>query len=128
LALIVYSLYVSPGELGNRVIDVEIKKDSDWYRIEPRRTEILSAEMVSDDSNTKTSTVAVNTPISYFLEYQVDSSRGFKHFFVRSTVRNRNLYVFTVQCEQDSYPQLKPTALRLLRSFKILEDAALPSS
>jgi len=97
--------FSSPVDLAARVIDVEKKKDADWYIIEPRRTKVLDA--VQQESS----------PISYILNYQVDSSRGFKRYIVKTAVNNKMLYVFTVQCNEESFDEVKPLAMELIDSF-----------
>ena len=108
--------FSSPEALGKRVIDVEIKKDDDWYMSDPltmkrdlRRTRLLSAEEMMN-------------PFSYVLDYQLDSSRGFKRNLVRSIVDKKKLYIFTVQCDQDLYesdPSIRDTAKNLINSFRL---------
>ena len=74
-----------------------------------RRTKLLSAEEMLN-------------PLSYALDYQVDSSRGFTRNFVRSAVDNKKLYVLTVQCNQESYesnPAVRDAAEKMISSFSL---------
>ena len=107
--------FSSPDSLGKRVIDIEIKKDEDWYMMDPvtstrnlRRTKLLAAEEKAD-------------PPSYILDYQVDSSRGFKRYLVKAVVDHKKLYIFTIQCDQDTYENVRSTAQDMLDSFKLLK-------
>jgi hypothetical protein len=83
--------FTSPEQLGGKVLDVEIKKDADWYAIEPRKTRMLEAKEM------------ITPQLSYFLNYQVDSSRGFKHYLVKTAVNDHKLYIFTIQCDENDY-------------------------
>lgn len=104
--------FATPDELGKRVLDVEIKKDGDWYMIDPitlekdlRRTRVVK-------------TTELQSPfLSYLLDYEVDSSRGFKHYLVKTVVENKKLYVFTIQCEQDSFSKVEAVSRKVLDSF-----------
>ena len=105
--------FLSPEALGKRVVDVEIQKDNDWYMVDPitsvrdlRRTRLLEAKEEND-------------PLSYVLDYQVDSSRGFKRYLVRTAVDRKYLYIFTIQCNQDAYDNVQATALSMLNSFRL---------
>ena len=74
-----------------------------------RRTKLISAEEVKD-------------PLSYVLDYQVDSSRGFRRNLVRCAVNNKKLYTFTVQFDQnlsDIDSSIEDTAKDIIDSFKL---------
>ena len=100
------------------MIPSNIYEDDDWYMPDPitqerdlRRTKLLSAKEVMD-------------PLSYVLDYQLDSSRGFNRYLVRSTIRNKKLYIFTIQCDQNSFegdPTIRETAEKLIESFQLTD-------
>lgn len=98
--------FASPEELAARVIDIEKKKDADWYLIEPRKTKVIDAYQ-QEGMN----------PIAYVVNYQVDSSRGFKRYIVKTSVYNKMLYVFTVQCDENTFEDVKLSAIDLIDSF-----------
>lgn len=58
---------------------------------------------------------------AYEIEYKVDSTRGQNHYLIKTSVVNKKLYVFTVQCKEDSYVTLKNTAQSILDSFRVEE-------
>ena len=93
---------------------MEIKKDGDWYMTDPISLKVdLRRTRVVETSET------AGPPISYLLNYEVDSSRGFKHYLVKTSVKDKRLYVFTIQCEQDSYKTVEPVAREILKSFSL---------
>jgi hypothetical protein len=99
--------FASSKELAERVVKVEQEKDGVF------EAKILNTAEETDQSP--------NPPLTYYiLDYTVDSSRGFKHFKVKTTVSNKHLYVFTVQMNEDRFSELKNSANALIDSFKIL--------
>lgn len=56
---------------------------------------------------------------AYDLEYKVDSSRGLNHYNVRTTILNKKLYVFTVQCKEETFNELQINSKEILNSLLI---------
>ena len=92
-------------QLAQRVVDVERAKEG-----------VFNAESVSYYE--APTGVAEGFPV-YNLEYKIDSSRGAKHFLVKSTIVDRKLYVFTIQTSETDFDSLKPIGQGILDSFTI---------
>jgi hypothetical protein len=129
--------FTTPAGLADKVVAVEKGKDGVF------ETEVLEAKQssvtvaVANPINTpggaSPSPVSVSpvsaspvsasvSPVSltgYDIEYKVDSSRGLNHYSVRSTIANKQLYVFTAQCKEDSFLQLKADIREILDSLVI---------
>ena len=58
---------------------------------------------------------------AYELEYIVDSTRGKNHYLVKTTIVNRNLYVFTVQVPDAIYPKLSDISLKIIDSLHVVK-------
>jgi hypothetical protein len=92
-------------QLAQRVINVEKAKEG-----------VFEADVVSQSEATVSA--AEGFPV-YDLEYKIESSRGRKHFLVKSTIVDNKLYVFTVQMAEDGFGALEKDAHAILNSFKI---------
>ena len=57
---------------------------------------------------------------AYDLEYKVESQRGNNHFVVKTSVIDRMLYVFTVQCREEDYPMLQDEMHTVLESVSVM--------
>jgi hypothetical protein len=120
--------FTTPAGLADKVVAVEKGKDGVF------ETEVLEAKQSSVTvavanplnpypSGAGASPVSASvSPVSltgYDIEYKVDSSRGLNHYSVRSTIANKQLYVFTAQCKEDSFLQLKADIREILDSLVI---------
>ena len=56
---------------------------------------------------------------AYFIEYKIDSSRGKNHYFVKTSIINQKLYVFTVQVKEDDANKKEEEAKSMLESFLV---------
>lgn len=56
---------------------------------------------------------------AYDLEYQVESTRGLNHYNVRTTILNKNLFVFTVQYKQEDTDRMRALGVEILDSLRI---------
>lgn len=56
---------------------------------------------------------------AYDLEYQVESTRGLNHYNVRTTILNKNLFVFTVQYKQEDTERMRALGVEILDSLRI---------
>eukprot|EP01041_Mallomonas_annulata_P007901 gene7901-16174_t len=56
---------------------------------------------------------------AYELEYVVDSSRGLNHYLVKTTIVDKNLYVFTVQSPEAIYPSLATAGVDMINSLHV---------
>lgn len=65
--------------------------------------------------------ISVSNLPAYEIEYKVESTRGKNHYFIKTSVVNKKLYVFTVQCKEDSVVELAETAQSIIDSFKVVE-------
>jgi len=109
--------FTTPQGLSEKVSNVEKSKEG-----------VFEVDVISYRENTTPVSSNGNFP-SYDLEYKIDSryylllillmlmlllllllfniSRGKNHYVIRSTVVDKKLYVFTAQCKEDNYEELK---------------------
>ena len=82
---------------------------------------IISSSESKDSSNTP-------YPV-YDIEYKIDSSRGKKHYYVKATIVDKRLYVFTVQANEDTLDDIniKNTAISIEDSFVVYPSSSSPS-
>lgn len=93
----------TPEVVGNKVIQVETKKES-----------VNSATVRSATSETKEGLVY------YTLDYTVDSSRGVKRYLAKVTVTGGQLYVLTAQAKVDKFDEeTTDNFAKMLDSFKV---------
>ena len=98
--------------LAQKVVDVEMTKDG----------VLESIALKWGDSKSPIS--ASNLP-AYEIEYKVDSTRGKNHYLIKTSVVNKKLYVFTVQCKEDSYVELADAAHSIIDSFHVEEGLTM---
>ncbi len=100
-------------ELANKLLSIEKAKEGMFDAA------IISASESLDSSNTP-------YPV-YDIEYKVDSSRGKKHYYVKATIVDNRLYVFTVQANEDSLDDInfKNTAISIKDSFMVSPSSPL---
>lgn len=84
--------FATPKQLGDKVINVEKAKDG-----------VFDAQLLAYGEATPMDGA---TP-AYSIEYKVESSRGNNHYVVKTSIIDRNLYVFTVQSSEAKYPALQ---------------------
>lgn len=124
--------FATPQQLADRVVAVEKSKEGTF------EVDVFRAE----ESPIRVSQVG-GVP-SYDIEYRVDSSRGEKsivlfihnsrklslthfqrsisgknHIVVKATIEDKNLYVFTVQCKDENFDDLKTSMLSTIDSFEL---------
>lgn len=100
------------SDLAQRVIAVEKAKEG-----------VFEAEVVGQAEAAVPA--AAGFPV-YDLEYKIDSSRGAKHFLVKSTIVDNKLYVFTVQTAEGDFASLSRQGHDILDSFKIKVASTSP--
>ena len=111
--------FTTPTGLGEKVRKVEESKEG------VKEVEIIQAKETSipisrDVSTAKTSLEEETSPIlAYAIEYKVDSTRGLNHYNVKATIYNNNLFVFTAQSKEDSYPALRSNIVDIIESLVI---------
>lgn len=96
--------FASPEELGAKVVAVERAKDG-----------VLDAQLLRA---VEAAPMSEGAP-AYELEYAVQSTRGNNHFGVRTSIVDRRLYVFTVQCSEERYPLVKGDFGAILESIVV---------
>lgn len=99
--------FTTPKGLADKVVLVEKSKEG-----------VFEADVV----DAKEGSEAVAGIPAYEIEYKIDSSRGKNHYFVKATVFNSKLYVFTVQCKEDSAEEIQSKAKSILDSL-VLQEA-----
>ena len=102
--------FSTPKGLADKVVKVELSKDG-----------VFEADIVSYGQSTE-SVSKTGNKVAYDIEYKIDSSRGKNHYNIKTTVIDKKLYVFTVQCKEDAYAELADTSKAIIDSFKI-EDS-----
>jgi hypothetical protein len=55
----------------------------------------------------------------YLFEYAVDSTRGRNSYISKATVRDKRLYVLTVQVKTSDFDKVEPLVESVLESFKV---------
>jgi PsbP len=98
--------FASPSALAQKVVDVEKSKEG-----------VFEADVIS--SGESKLPISSEGKLAYDIEYKVDSSRGQNHYFVKTSVVDKKLYVFTVQCKEESVAELTETAKAIIDSFKL---------
>jgi hypothetical protein len=100
--------FETPLGLAERVVKVEKSKEG-----------VFEANVISaSESKTPVSEADPSIP-SYEIEYNIDSSRGKNHYLVKTAVVESKLYVFTAQCKEDTFPELKASLSEILNTFSI---------
>lgn len=99
--------FTSPMGLAERVLAVERSKEGfiDGAILSAKETVIK----LNDD----------NVIPVYDLDYRVETPRGLNHFIVRSTIYQKRLYVFTVQCKEDMYNNLSGLMQEIAASLSL---------
>lgn len=100
--------FTTPEGLVEKVITVEKSKEG-----------VFEAEKVAATENFLSLGKDGSALPVYDIEYKVASSRGNNHYNVRSTVYDKNLYVLTCQCKEDSYDSVKDITAAILNSLEI---------
>lgn len=96
----------SPEVVGQKVVDVETKKDS------VKSATVQSAKSVVKDGLTY-----------YTLDYVVDSSRGLKRYLAKATVNANQLYVFTAQAKVEGFEgETEETLSKMIDSFSVAKQ------
>ncbi|CAN0006293.1 unnamed protein product [Scytosiphon promiscuus] len=92
----------TPEEVGARVLKVEQGKDGtlDTKLFDTR------AEKQGDLS-------------LYTLDYFVESTRGFKHFVAKVTIKDNLLYACTAQAKEKDYPMVEEQLKKIVDSFRV---------
>ena len=117
--------FSTPDGLAKKVVEVEKSKEGVFD------TQILSAstsiipyvtQTTASLSLEKQDNNQIKGNDAYNIEYKVDSSRGLNHYNVRTTILNKKLYVFTVQCKEESLSELQSYSKEILDSLIIGND------
>lgn len=114
--------FSTPSDLAKRVVEVERSKDGfmDAEVLGARASVVPSMLVVSSSSDDSGGGEGGSTGIdAYDLEYQVESTRGLNHYTVRTTILNKNLFVFTVQYRQEDTERLRALGVEILDSLRI---------
>ncbi|CAN0487955.1 unnamed protein product, partial [Laminaria digitata] len=92
----------TPEEVGARVLKVEQGKDG---TLETKLFD-ARAEKQGDLS-------------LYILDYFVESTRGFKHFVAKVTIKDNLLYACTAQAKEKDYSEVEDELKRVVDSFRV---------
>jgi len=118
--------FSTPSDLAKRVIEVERSKEGfmDAEVLGARASVVPAMVIVSSSSdgtgNESDMSDGGSTGIdAYDLEYQVESTRGLNHYNVRTTILNKNLFVFTVQYRQEDTERMRALGVDILDSLRI---------
>ena len=104
-------IFKEPLLLANKVTQVEKSKEG-VFDVTILNTKEDTVKLASPDST---------PPVSYIVEYKIDSSRGQNHYLVKSTIINKKLYVATVQTKDaDWKDEIPGTAAKLIDSLVII--------
>jgi len=98
--------FADPPGLADKVVKVEKSKEG-----------VFDASVLAAQESAKP--VADAVP-AYEIEYKIDSSRGQNHYLVKATIIDSKVYVFTVQCKEETYARLAPAAHEIIDSLKII--------
>jgi hypothetical protein len=108
--------FTTPQGLSDKLLKVEQSKEG-VYDVNILNAFEVSLNNPYIDSNEMDKMVTIP---AYIIEYKVDSSRGENHYMVLSSVRDSNLYVFTIQCKEKNYEDLTSTINNIRDSFTFL--------
>ncbi|CAM9363501.1 unnamed protein product, partial [Hapterophycus canaliculatus] len=92
----------TPEEVGARVLKVEQGKDG-----------TLDTKLL-DTRAEKQGSLSL-----YTLDYFVESTRGFKHFVAKVTIKDNLLYACTAQAKEKDYPMVETQLKRIVESFRV---------
>eukprot|EP00903_Cladosiphon_okamuranus_P015227 g14073.t1 len=92
----------TPEEVGARVLKVEQGKDGTLD------TKLFETKAEKQGDLTL-----------YTLDYFVESTRGFKHFIAKVTIKDNLLYTCTAQAKEKDYPQVEAQLKRVVQSFRV---------
>ena len=117
--------FSTPDGLAKKVVEVEKSKEgvfdtqilSASTSIIPYVTQTTASPLLEKQDNNQ-----IKGNDAYNIEYKVDSSRGLNHYNVRTTILNKKLYVFTVQCKEESLSELQSYSKEILDSLMIGND------
>ena len=108
-------IFKEPLLLANKVTQVEKSKEG-VFDVTILNTKEESVKLASSPDSSQTT-----PPVSYIVEYKIDSSRGQNHYLVKSTIINKKLYVATVQTKDaDWKDEIPGTAAKLIDSLVII--------
>jgi len=118
--------FSAPGDLAKKVVEVEQSKEGfmDAEVISASTSVIPSMfAIASSGDGVGAMTTGEGSTIAgidaYDLEYKVESTRGLNHYNVRTTILNKNLFVFTVQYRQDDTERLRDVGADILESLRL---------
>ena len=97
--------FKSPGELGDRVLNVE--KDKDGF-IEGNVNRVEEGRLASQPE----------VPF-YVVDYSVESTRGKNHYVAKAAVADKKLYVLTVQIKEVDNEEYKSSLDDVVNSLDI---------
>lgn len=96
----------SPDEVGNKVVNMEQKKDS-----------VLEATLNRASATEKEGLKY------YIIDYSVNSTRGVKRYQAKATITGNQLYVFTMQAKKDTFEgDTEDTFSAMLDSFTVTKQ------
>lgn len=100
--------FTTAAGLAEKVLNTERAKEG-----------VFEATLISASETSVPIIADGSTRLAYDIEYKIDSSRGLNHFNVRATVKDKKLFVFTAQCKEDNYVELKDTTADILKSLTL---------
>lgn len=109
--------FITPEKLADKILAVEREKegfiDGAIVAIEQSNIPIASKTNTNKDQSL--------IP-AYNIDYQVETTRSKSHFLVKASIYNKNLYIFTIQCPQSSFDQLRSEMKDMLESIAFTES------
>ena len=111
-----------PMILANKLINVEKSKEGVFEVdiVNAYETEIKAFQSDPTSTNLKTNLATLEPSKAYVIEYKVDSSRGQNHYLVKAVIRNKKLFVATVQTKNEDFDQLSKEANTIINSIQLI--------
>ena len=111
-------------QLGDKLLKIETAKDGVFnvqlLTVEEKKIPVISSH---NSQTTHPSAPEYSTPIvnGYGVEYSVKSTRGEKHYHTLSTIHNKELYVLTAQCNENTHQSAQQSINNILQSVAVLK-------
>lgn len=104
---------MTPAQLADKVLQVEKGKEG-YINGNINHVAQVTVPLLSSSG------VVEGSIPAYSLDYQVESTRGKNHFFVKAIISQQKLFIYTIQCKQLQYFDLQPIMQEMLDSIVLI--------
>lgn len=111
----------NPMVLANKLISVEKSKDG-VFEVDIVNAYETEIKPINSGSTSTSTNLQPSPSVAYVIEYKVDSSRGQNHYLVKSVIRNKKLFVATVQAKDGDFDGLSKEANMMINSIQLVSN------